>query len=706
MNVFEVKILSALRSKTKAPLSPKEILKKIGVKKGKREQFFQALATLVEQNKILESGGRYILADTAGLAEAEIVKVNATFGFARITGQDKDVFIPGRRLLGAMPGDKVLLRRKRSQGQLPEGEVVKISKPAYTRFSGVVRLLDQEFVVIPDNYVKFPLSIHRSRMLGALDGDKVIARLIRRGDGHADHLVEVLERFGDSDSAAACCRAILSANDIYPPFPPEVMEQAAALSALSGIHPKELAQRMDLREECIFTIDGADSKDLDDAVSIQKLDNGWKLGVHIADVSYFVTHQSPLDLEAFQRGTSVYYADSVVPMLPPELSNGICSLNPQEDRLTFSALMTLDQDGNLTGYRFEKTVICSLLKGVYSEVNAVLGGTATSEILQKYAQVTDTLHLMQELAAILTKKRYAQGSLHLESVESKITVGADGKAVGVAAREQGISQQIIEEFMLTANQAAAKLALEKGLPFLYRIHEHPALDRLEMLYETLDRLGIPVKRLNKNVSSAQLSAILDKVANTAFAPVVNVMMLRSMAKAKYSEQNVGHFGLAMADYTHFTSPIRRYPDLTIHRILSGYVTGMKMDNIRKRYNAFTAAAAAHSTQREIVAMTAERNCEDCYKAEYMARFVGEEFDGIITGTTSFGIYVQLENTVEGLVAVAQLPGGNWGYDSYVAMVDHLSGKRLQLGDAVRIKVLSVKVALGQIDFGFVQQLKK
>lgn len=699
MDAYQNKILQVLRSKkVKQPLPPKEIAKRAGIKPAHRDRFMRALEALVAERKIIEQNGKYLAADGAGLVPAEIVKITSTFGFARQAGADRDVFIPGRHLHGAMPGDQVLLRLKSSSGQLPEGEVVQIAGQARRTFSGVLRVRPDGSFVEPDSYVRYPIRVARGKTTGARDGDKVLAQLQVQEERHADHTVRVLEAFGNADSAQACCRALLAAGDIYPEFPPEALEQARAIAAGEGIHPKELAVRTDLRGELIFTIDGADSKDLDDAVSLRKHENGWELGVHIADVSYYVTHMSPLDLEAYARGTSVYYADSVVPMLPPELSNGICSLNPGEDRLAFSAFISLGKDGHIAGYAFKKTVIRSRVKGIYDEVNRLLAGTADAAVREKYAELTAIIEELAELAAILTKNRYARGGMDIDSAESKIIIGADGKAVDVRARERGQSERIIEELMLTANEAAARFALAQGLPFVYRVHENPAPDKVTALYDLLDSLGVKARRPKNGVSSAQLAEILDKVRGTELEAVVNTTVLRTMAKAKYSEHNTGHFGLALDDYAHFTSPIRRYPDLTIHRVLSGQVTGMRRDNILKRFGGFVGKSALRSTEREIAAMTAERGCEDCYKAEYMQRFVGAEFSGVVSGVTPFGVYVRLDNTVEGLCALDGLPDGDWSYDGVVTMTDRLHGARLRLGDKARVKVLAAHVSAGQVDF--------
>ena len=701
MNALENRIIAALRGKKKPPLTLRQLAKQAGVKKNQKAAFSQALDSLLNQNKIIRYKDTYLLAETAALIPAEIVKVNATFGFAKPAEGDRDVFIPGRLLLGAMPGDAVLIRQKLSSGELPEGEVVQVTREAGQKFSGVARISEQECVIVPDSYVKFPIRLHRRKLAGAKDGDKILAVLDSRGARHAEHIARVLECFGDADSARACCRAVLAAGDIDPQFPPEALEQARAVAAGSGIHPKELAARLDLREERIFTIDGADSKDLDDAVSLKKTASGWELGVHIADVSHYVTHQSPLDTAAFSRGTSVYYADSVVPMLPTELSNDVCSLNPGEDRLAFSALLGLDGEGVLQSWRFVKSVIRSRVKGIYTEVNAILDGTADAALLQKYDGLLDGIAEMARLAEVLTKNRYARGGMDLDTVESKIVVGPDGQAKEILARERGASERIIEEFMLCANEAAASLALEEAIPFVYRVHELPAPDKLAKLYEILDRLGIKAKRPKGGIQAAHLAQILNQAKGTEVERVIGTMLLRSMAKAKYSDRNIGHFGLSLKNYAHFTSPIRRYPDLTIHRILSAYVTGMRKDNIKKRYGSFAADAAARSTDREIAAMTAERSCEDCYKAEYMRQFVGECYDGIITGTTAFGIYVQLENTVEGLCALNSFPAGDWEFDGSIAYADRLSGKRMRLGDAVRVRVLAAHVSAGQVDFALV-----
>lgn len=698
---IEPKILGILKNHKKKPVTLNELAKKTGISPSLKNEFLGIISRLEDSGKIVGKNGRYSLAENLGLVPAEIVKVNATFGFARPMADGRDIFVPGRMLLGAMPGDLVLIKAKRSQGELPEGEVFKIIRESDKKFSGILRTDGGEYLVVPDHYVGFSIKLStRGLPDGLKDGDKILARLAVRGERHSGHLAELISSFGDSSKAAACCASILAANDIPVEFPLEVLEQARAIGAGEGIHPKELASRLDLRDETIFTIDGADTKDIDDAISLRKTERGWELGVHIADVSHYVTYKTPLDAEAFARGTSVYYADSVVPMLPKELSNGICSLNPNEDRLAFSAIIKLGADAKIDSYEFKKTVIRSRVKGVYSEINKILDGSATSDILEKYAGLTDMLAEMGELAKILTKNRFNRGGIDFDSTEGKIIVGADGEALDIVLRERGESELIIEEFMLVANECAARLAAKENLPFLYRVHERPAPDKLVILFDTLEALGVRFKRPKGGVNQEDLARILNEVRGTEIEEIVSSLMLRSMAKAKYSERGTGHFGLALDDYTHFTSPIRRYPDLTIHRVLSAFVTGMRRDNINKRFGTFAAQSASRSTERELCALSAERACEDAYKAEYMSKHIGEEFDGVISSVTQFGCYIRLANTVEGLLRAGSL-SGDWAFDGSIALVDLVSGKKLRLADRIRVKVTAADVSAGHVDFEFV-----
>ncbi|MDF3006122.1 MAG: ribonuclease, partial [Oscillospiraceae bacterium] len=400
-------------------------------------------------------------------------------------------------------------------------------------------------------------------------------------------------------------------------------------------------------------------------------------------------------------GTSVYFADSVVPMLPPALSNGACSLNPQADRLAFSALLKLDHDGALTDFRFVKTVIRSRVKGVYAEVNRILTGEQDTALDEKYGEVKPQLIEMAKLAKLLQKQRTKRGSLALTSLESKIKVDENGVAVDVLPRVQGEAERLIEELMLTANEAAATLALEQQLPFVFRVHETPAPEKLAMLKELLDTVGLPSGKVLPGVRPVVLSDILLRAQQTPYAVLINSAILRAMQKARYNEINLGHYGLALANYTHFTSPIRRYPDLAIHRILSGFVKGEPVAKLQKRFGSFAASASKQSSEAEVNAMGVERSCEDCYKAEYMSRHIGERFTGTVISAAAHGVYVQLENTVDGLVRTESL-GEGMLYDGRMQYATADGKRRVRVGDQIAVIVAAAEVSTGRIDFALAE----
>ena len=670
--------------------------------RGRRQNaaaFAAAVAELKREGIIAEDKSGIRLCSDAGLFRATVSRLNRTFGF--IEREDgSEVFVPGKFLKGAMPGDTVMARLLPPRGELPEGEVVSVVEEGFKEFSGTVEKEGNTVCIRPDTLSR-DLMIVSAIDIPVRVGDKVLAEISRRGAKHSEHRVRIKAIFGDSGKAKSSADALLYTNGIETEFPSQVLDEARAAEH-KGIPLDELYKRLDLRDEIIFTIDGADTKDIDDAISVSRDGDGWKLGVHIADVSFYVKAGSELDTNAMLRGTSIYYANKVVPMLPKELSNGICSLNPQEDRLAFSCLMKLDGEGQLIDYKFSKTLIRSRVKGVYSEINTLLEGIKSGEgvspeLAEKYDGLTGTILRMDELASILTANKLRRGAPQIETSESKLIIDENDVCVDVKKRERGRSELIIEEFMLMANTAAARLAKEAGIPFVYRVHEDPSPEKIGELVETVSAMGIAVPHFT-SVKPRHLAEILEKTKDSLLAPVVNSMVLRSMAKAKYSDEPLGHFGLVLDDYAHFTSPIRRYPDLAIHRILTDLCYNKQTpDWIRKRYAAFANESAHRSSERELVAMRIERACDDCYAAEYMSAHIGGHFEGMISSVQEFGFFVELPNTVEGLVRLDTLKNGPYDYDGRFALTKE--GKTVYcVGDTVKVICAAANVSAGQVDF--------
>ena len=670
--------------------------------KGRKQDaaaFAKAIAEMKREGIITENKSGIMLCTEAGLFRARVSRINKTFGF--IEGESgTEIFVPGKFLLGSMPGDIVMARLLPQRGELPEGEVVSIVEEGFAEFTGVIEKYEGKICIRPDTLAKEPMEISELEIPVRV-GDKVLAEISRRGKRHSEHRARITGIFGDSGKATSSAEAILHINGIETEFPACVLDEAKHAEHM-GIPAGETDRRLDLRDEIIFTIDGSDTKDIDDAVSVAKTDDGWELGVHIADVSFYVKAGTELDKNAMMRGTSVYYANKVVPMLPKELSNGICSLNPQEDRLAFSCLMKLDAEGQLVSYKFSKTVIRSRVKGVYSEINTLLdciknGGKIPDTIAEKYDGLTDSIILMDELAAILTANKLRRGAPQIETSECKIIVDENDVCIDVLKRERGRSELIIEEFMLMANTSAARLAKENGIPFVYRVHEDPAPEKVQELVETVSRMGIAVPHFS-SVKPKHLAEILEKTADSPLAAVINNMVLRSMAKAKYSDEPLGHFGLVLADYAHFTSPIRRYPDLAIHRILTDLCYNKQNTAyLSKRYGGFAAEASRTSSECELAAMRVERDCEDCYIAEYMHGHIGEEFEGIISSVQEFGFFVELPNTVEGLVRAETLKDGPYDYDGKFTLTKF--GKPVyRVGDTIKVVCSAANISSGQVDF--------
>ena len=694
LNRMEETILATMRSEEIHDWSARQLLKKAGVLD--KLAFYDALRSLKDRRMILldrEHNAKLI--PVGEDVEATLVSLSKNFGFARPDSGGDDIFIHGSALQGALVGDKIIVGDIRKDDRGPSGRVRRIveHKPAQT--TGTVSITDEGIEFIPDNAIRYNLRMRERDLNGAKNGDKVMASLEQdyRGDWAYASVKKV---FGSGRTARVCADAIVEQYGIPHVFPQEVLDEAERVGN-EPISDEEYAKRLDLRGEPIFTIDSKDAKDLDDAISVKRTDFGYTLGVHIADVSHYVKEGSAIDEEAINRGTSVYFADRVIPMLPEVLSNGACSLNAGTDKLAFSALIELDKEGHITKYDFKKTIINSKVRGVYSEVNEILDGTASEEILNKYAPVMESLMSAKELADILKANSAARGTMELDSGESKFILDENGICIDIMPRVSGEAEQLIEQMMVTANIAAAKFSLDHKLPFLYRVHGTPDPKRVEELVTLLQLVGVPCKEIVKpNPETQDFAAILDRVRGLPCETLVSQRLLRTMEKARYSTEETGHFGLALSDYSHYTSPIRRYPDTSIHRVLSAFVEGMPAEEVRRRYAQFCETSATESSRNEIRALIAERDAEDCYMAEYMSQHIGEHFEGTVSGVTMRGVFVRLENSVEGFVSLAAFEGEDFVYDG---LITQRSPKReLTIGTPLPIIVASAYVATGKVDF--------
>lgn len=684
------------------PCTVKTLKARFGGDRAADRKVMEALDELVRQAVVCQRQGVFFTVRSGRAEKAllcKVVKLGKNFAFVMLEDGQSDVFIPGRFTRGAMPGDQVLVERfahPRVEGS-DEGEILAILTE-HNNLVGTAKRIDGRLKFVPDDCPAISMQLMRGSEGGAKDGDKVAVEILQRGTRQEDHRVGVTMRFGSADEAKRCAKALLYAQDIRGRFPEEVREEAKKLED-AAVSEADTKGRLDLRSLPIFTIDSASTKDIDDAISLTRTpEGGFELGVHIADVSHYVRPGTETDNEAFRRATSVYYADQVVPMLPKALSNGICSLNEGELRLAFSCLMRLDNNGELTDYRFVKSVIRSRVKGVYSEINALLAGSTDPELQAKYAEVSEQLPAMKELYGHRARLRRERGCMDIESGEVKLILDEEGRCIDVQKRTSGESEAMIEEFMLLANQCAAHFARVKQIPFVYRVHEEPNAEKLERLHALLTACGINDHFAKDVPAPKELSAILEGVRGTAYEQIINTGMLRCMSKAQYEAKPKGHYGLVLKDYAHFTSPIRRYPDLAIHRILTDLLSGTDKETMTLRYTDFAEQAAKQSSEREVIAMQIERKAEDCYKAEYARRHLGESYEGSISGVTQRGLFVEMDNGVEGFVPASSLTAAGTLLTEGVRLSDPVSGKNWNLGDRMMITIVRADVNLGKVDF--------
>ena len=666
------------------------------------KKFFIAMEELYSEGRITERNGYIYLVQPKekkkntdpSLMAGTVVKLTENFGFVRVPELEKDVFVSGKYMMGAVPGDEVLVKRVRSASRDLEGEIKEITKEK-TNLVGVVTNVGR-YISVQLKDCQYVVMKAENKAPVVLD-DIVLIDVTNRGTSHSRLGCVITSVIGTVSSSQKAVQVLLAEKNVQTAFPQAVVNEARKVIANTDLQA-EFEKRTDLRDVPVFTIDSASTKDIDDAISIEKTEKGYKLGVHIADVSFYVKGSSEVDKNAFDRGTSIYFGDSVIPMLPKEYSNDVCSLNENSDRLAFSCLMWLDGQGNITNYKFEKTVIRSRVKGVYSEINAILAGDISKTMEEKYSQVWQQIFTSSELFDLLRKKRIARGSMDIESDEAYIIFDEKGKAVDIRKRERGQSEMIIEEFMLLANNCAANLGRKHNLPFVYRTHQRPGAEKLYTLKENLGRIGLSLSQDKDKTLQQAMSELLDKTRGTNLQNVVHKQILRSQSKARYSPEPLGHFGIVLDDYAHFTSPIRRYADLAIHRILSEYVAGANMEKMKKRFGKFAPNRAQQASNTEVTAMTVERDATDIYKAEIMADHMGEVYSGTVSGVMSYGVYVVLDNTVEGLVHISLLdmfnPVLNEGYSLSCA----ITGETYKIGDRVSVKVIGTDILNGNVDF--------
>lgn len=637
-----------------------------------------------------------VLTEAMGYVKATILRSSRYFSFARPSDGSPDLFIPCEKIKDAIPGDVVLLKDIHEEEKGPAAAVFRIVKKGDRLITGMVERYKNKLSVIADGGFGYSIPVIRGGELRARDGDKVRAALMY--DQHERKLYcRILSIYGKANSAKICADAIIDRYGIPSEFSKGLRANAKRVSE-EAITSEEIAKRRDLRDEAILTIDSADAKDLDDAISVKTTENGWILGVHIADVSHYIREGSELDKEAFERGTSVYFADRVIPMLPEELSNGCCSLNSGTDKLTFSAIMNIDHKGNLCDFEFCKSIINSKVRGVYSEVNEILAGNADDELIEKYSPVSETLKSGRELFKVLKQNAKERGELEIETTELKFVLNEAGVCIDVSLRTRGESEEMIEQFMVMANQAAGKLAKEKGIPFVYRVHEKPEAERVATLSDLAQACGFRVNKIKPGLTQRDLAELLSAAKDTRYEKLISMQVLRTMAKAQYDHRPIGHFGLSLADYCHFTSPIRRYPDTSIHRILSALVSGMSVEEIKRKYEDFAEESAKQSSEREVRAVNGERDTEKCYAAEYMTAHIGECYDGVVEGVTAKGIFVSIPCGIEGFVNLSRLENAFFEYNGTTTTTDKRSGISYSIGDNVKIKVTAATVALGTVDF--------
>ncbi|MBE7721483.1 MAG: ribonuclease R [Lacrimispora celerecrescens] len=681
------------------PMKLKELAMLFDIPKDQREDLKEVLDTLLAEGKIgISQKGKYGKPDLGSIAGI-FFGHSKGFGFVTVEGLDQDIYIPEDKTGGALHGDTVLVsaESKPGNGKRAEGHVVKVLEHANGQIIGYYQKNKNFGFVIPDNQkISKDVFIPQGKDMGAMTGHKVVVKVTDFGGAERKPEGIITEILGHVNDPGTDILSIVRAYGLPEEFPDSVMKQVAAVpDAISG---KDMQGRLDLRSLQTVTIDGEDAKDLDDAITISKKDGIYTLGVHIADVTNYVTENSPLDEEALRRGTSVYLVDRVIPMLPHKLSNGICSLNQGEDRLALSCIMDIDGNGNVMGHRIAETVINVDRRMTYTAVNAIVTDHYEA-VMKEYEEFIPMFEQMKELADILREKRKKRGSIDFDFPETKVILDERGKPLEIKPYERNAATKIIEDFMLMANETVAEDYFWQEIPFLYRTHDNPDPEKMKSLATLINNFGYSIRFHNGEVYPKEVQKLLANAEDTPEEALISRLALRSMKQAKYTVANTGHFGLAAKYYTHFTSPIRRYPDLQIHRIIKENLRAGLTEKRISHYDKILQQVSVQSSVTERRADEAERETIKLKKCEYMERHIGEEFDGVISGVTNWGLYVELPNTVEGLIHVNQLQDDYYRFDEeHYELVGEMTRKTYKLGQPIRVIVAGTDKLLRTIDF--------
>ena len=701
------RILAYMESEGYVPIKRRDMRAMLSVPQEDREKFENLINELSAEGRVFETKkGKLASPKDLQMATGTFIGHARGFGFVTPDAGGEDIFIPASETMGAMQKDRVLYKmlHKAEKGKKADGVIVRILERGQQRIVGTFEAGSKGygFVVADDKKIAKDIFISRENTKGAVTGHKVVVEITDYGEDRRNPEGKVIEILGHINDPGVDILSVIRRYELAVEFPEEVYAEIEHLG--TEVAEADKKGREDLRDLLTITIDGADAKDLDDAVSLKRLGNGnFELGVHIADVSHYVRENTALDKEAYARGTSVYLVDRVIPMLPHKLSNGICSLNPHVDRLALSCLMEVNGRGEVVSHRILESVINSDYRMTYTAVREILED-GTPALLEQYAQILPMLEDMEELRQILGEKRRKRGSVNFDLPESKIILDENGKPIDIKPYEKSIATNMIEEFMLVCNETIAENSFWQEMPFMYRSHQEPDEDKLEKMEQFLRGFGYYLRKKDGEIHPRELQKVLQKAEETDEERIITRMVLRSMMQARYTAENGGHFGLAAKYYCHFTSPIRRYPDLEIHRMIKKMLHGELDEKASVYYRRKMPDWAKHCSKQERVAEDAERDTDALKKVEFMEDKVGQIYEGIISGVTNWGIYVELPNTIEGMVALSQMDDDYYEFDEKKMLVfGKRTKKSYRLGDKVVVSVAKVDRMMGTIDFAFAEE---